>query len=185
LLLPLGTAAFLVACGGGEDNSPAGAPSGVGPDQPSTAVASSTVPARTPSGAAATPAASTTGVSTKLNLNTASGADYQKAIPNFPSNMVREFLEYRPYVSIQQFRKELGKYVSASQVAEWEKYVYVPVDANNSDAETLKQLPGVTDSIAGQLASARPYSSSDAFLSKLATLTSQANASAAKPMLKS
>ena len=176
--------AFL-ACGGSADNATTATSSAAGPDQPATAVTSSTAPAQTPSSAAATPPASTTGVPTKLNLNTSSGADYQKAIPNFPSNMVREFLEYRPYVSIQQFRKEIGKYVSASQVTEWEKYVYVPVDSNNSDAETLKQMPGVTDAIAGQLTSARPYLNSDAFLSKLASLTSQANATAAKSLLKS
>lgn len=118
----------------------------------------------TPSNSDAVPAM------TKLNLNSASGDDYMKTIPNFPNRMVREFLEYRPYVSIQQFRKEIGKYVGEQQTAEWEKYVYVPVDPNQSDKETLKQLPGVTDDLAGQLIAARPYASNDAFLAKLAAL---------------
>jgi DNA uptake protein ComE-like DNA-binding protein len=103
----------------------------------------------------------------KLNLNTLTEAQLMATIPSFPSRMVREFLEYRPYASIQQFRKEIGKYVDASQVTEWEKYVYVPVDPNNSDAETLMQIPGVDSSIADKLISARPYASNDAFLAAL------------------
>jgi len=60
----------------------------------------------------------------------------------FGNRMVREFLEYRPYISIQQFRREIGKYVEEAQVAEYEQYVYVPVNVNESDAATLQQLPG-------------------------------------------
>jgi DNA uptake protein ComE-like DNA-binding protein len=187
LVAPATLALLLTACSGSDnDNS---APSGAtGPDTaPVSTAAPATQGTATNSSPATTPT-TTTSVSvsaTRLNLNTASGADFQAAIPNFPPRMVGEFLEYRPYVSIQQFRKEIGKYVSASQVTEWEKYVYVPVDPNNSDAETLKQLPGVTDANVGQLTAARPYASSDAFLAKLATVTSQANANTAKTMLKS
>ncbi|MFN8556797.1 MAG: hypothetical protein U0531_05415 [Dehalococcoidia bacterium] len=42
---------------------------------------------------------------------------------------------------------ELGKYVSQDQVREWEKFVYVPVNPNQADAETLQQLPGVNATI--------------------------------------
>ena len=48
--------------------------------------------------------------------------------------------------------------------------MYVPVDANQSDAETLKQIPGVTDEVAAQLIAARPFATQDAFLAKLAAL---------------
>jgi len=54
---------------------------------------------------------------TRLNLNTASSDDFSAAIPNFSGRMLREFLEYRPYISIQQFRQEIGKYVDEAQVA--------------------------------------------------------------------
>ncbi|MEZ4518070.1 MAG: hypothetical protein R3C44_15035 [Chloroflexota bacterium] len=69
--------------------------------------------------------------------------------------MTREFLEHRPYISIQQFH-EIGKYVDDAQVTEWEQYVYVPVDPNNSDADTLQQLPGVDETIAADLIAGRP-----------------------------
>lgn len=108
-------------------------------------------------------------VNTKLNLNQATGDDYLAAIPNFSNRMVREFLEYRPYISIQQFRREIGKYVSDEQVAEYEQYVYVPVDVDESDAATLTQLPGVDEAIAEMLIGERPFGSNDAFLTALAT----------------
>jgi DNA uptake protein ComE-like DNA-binding protein len=111
----------------------------------------------------------------KLNLNTATGDDFQALIPDFSDRMVREFLEYRPYISIQQFRQEIGKYVDEAQVAEYEKYVYVPVNINDSDAETLKQLPGVDDAIAAELIAARPFGSNDVFLTKLADYISEAD----------
>jgi len=77
----------------------------------------------------------------KLNLNTVSGDELLATIPGFPSRLVREFQEYRPYVSIQQFRREIGKYVGDAQVAEYEQYVYVPISINSSDTETLQQIP--------------------------------------------
>jgi DNA uptake protein ComE-like DNA-binding protein len=104
---------------------------------------------------------------TKLNLNELTEAQLMATIPGFSSRMVREFLEYRPYASIQQFRQQIGKYVDATQVAEYEKYVYVPVDPNNSDAQTLMQLPGVDATVAAALANGRPYASNDAFLQAL------------------
>jgi hypothetical protein len=37
--------------------------------------------------------------------------------------MLHEFHEYRPYTSLEQFRKEIGKYVDAKEVARLERYV--------------------------------------------------------------
>lgn len=108
----------------------------------------------------------------KINLNEATGDALMAAIPTFNSRMVREFAEYKPYVSIQQFRREIGKYVDESQVAEYEKYVFVPVDTNNSDVETIKQLPGVDDAVATELTTGQPYVSNETFLQALATRVS-------------
>lgn len=86
--------------------------------------------------------------------------------------MVREFEEYRPYVSIQQFRREIGKYVNAQVVAEYEKYVFVPINRNQADAPTLQQIPGLDANEAAQLIAARPFASNDAFLEQVAKLVS-------------
>lgn len=120
---------------------------------------------------------------TKLNLNSVTGDELLNTIPGFGNRMVREFQEYRPYISIQQFRREIGKYVDEAQVADYEQYVYVPVDVNESDAETLKQLPGVDDAIAEALMAARPYDSNDAFLAKLAESVAAEDAAAASGYL--
>ena len=116
---------------------------------------------------------------TKLNLNEATGDDYLATIPDFSSRMVREFLEYRPYISILQFRQEMGKYVSDDQIAVYEQYVYVPVAVDDSDAATLIQLPGVDETIAASLMGERPFGSNEAFLAALANYVSAEDASAA------
>ena len=134
---------------------------------------------------AATTAATTNNAAaptTKLNLNTASDADFL-TIPNVGNRMVREFNEYRPYTSIGQFRREIGKYVDAAQVAEYEKYVFVPVDINQADAETLKQLPDVDEALAADLIAARPYGSADDFLTRLAANLSDPDLATARNYL--
>src|SRR6185503_11601035 len=105
---------------------------------------------------------------TKLNLNSLTEDQLMSTIPNFSTRMVREFFEYRPYVSIQQFRREIGKYVDQNQVAEWEQYVFVPIDPNQADAATLMQIPGVDATQADALISGRPYASTQAFIDALA-----------------
>ncbi|MEO5953798.1 MAG: hypothetical protein ABIQ44_15150 [Chloroflexia bacterium] len=145
-------------------------------DQPTaTTVAPTATTAASTGSTDTTPATATTSsdttaqtAATKLNLNTVTEAELTSTIPNFPSRMVREFQEYKPYASIQQFRQALGKYVDAAQVTEWEKYVYVPVSPNTSDAASLMQLPGVDATIAASIVSGRPYASNAAFLEALA-----------------
>ena len=57
-----------------------------------------------------------------INLNTASDEDIL-SIPGVGKRMLREFKEYRPYTNIEQFRKEIGKYVDKKEVARLERYV--------------------------------------------------------------
>ena len=57
-----------------------------------------------------------------INLNTATDAEIL-TIPGLGQRMLREFKEYRPYKSIEQFRREIGKYVSKQEVARLEQYV--------------------------------------------------------------
>ena len=59
-----------------------------------------------------------------INLNTASDQEIL-LIPGIGNRMLREFKEYRPYTSIEQFRREMGKYVDNAEVARLEKYVSI------------------------------------------------------------
>ena len=120
---------------------------------------------------------------TRVNLNTASADEFLAAVPGLGNRMVREFQEYRPYISIQQFRKEIGKYVDETQVAAYENYVYVPIAINDADAETLQQIPGLDASEAESLISGRPYATVDDFLSRLSTYISADELELAKTYL--
>ena len=119
----------------------------------------------------------------RLNLNTVTGDELLTTIPGFSNRMVREFQEYRPYVSIQQFRREIGKYVGDAQVAEYEKYVYVPIAINDSDSDTLQQIPGLDATEAETLIASRPYASTAEFIAKLNGLVSGAVLEIAKTYL--
>ena len=119
----------------------------------------------------------------KVNLNTASADDFLAAVPGLGNRMVREFMEYRPYISIQQFRREIGKYVDEAQVTAYENYVYVPIAINDSDAETLEQIPGLSAEEAKSLMAARPFASTEDFLTKLSEYISADEVEIAKTYL--
>lgn len=57
-----------------------------------------------------------------ISLNNASNANIQ-LIPGVGRRMAHEFEEYRPYTSLEQFRREIGKYVDETEVARLEQYV--------------------------------------------------------------
>lgn len=57
-----------------------------------------------------------------MDLNTASREEIL-LIPDVDPRMPHEFDEYRPYTDMEQFRREIGKYVDAAEVARYEKYV--------------------------------------------------------------
>lgn len=125
---------------------------------------------------------SSAAMSGKLNLNTAT-SDELMTVPGAGDEMVHEFEEYRPYVSIQQFRREMAKYVDDETIAGYEEYLFVPVDPNESDAETLAQLPGVDETVADALMAARPFATHADFLALLATLVDEADAAMAADYL--
>ena len=143
----------------------------------------SATPANSPATATtASPTAANTSRA-KLNVNTASGQELKSTIPNFSDRMVHEFEEYRPYRSIQVFRREIGKYVAPTVVAEYEKYIYVPIDVNQADAPTLMQIPGLDQSEAETLIAGRPYASADAFLTRLSDKVSASERETARTYL--
>jgi DNA uptake protein ComE-like DNA-binding protein len=60
----------------------------------------------------------------RIDLNTATGEE-MLLIPGMGDRMVHEFEEYRPYTAIEQFRREIGKYVDETEVARLERYVEI------------------------------------------------------------
>jgi DNA uptake protein ComE-like DNA-binding protein len=162
---------FLTACGSGAENR-----------QTNTASSNSGNPGPTAASNTPSPATSNT-PKAKLNINNAASSDFLTTIPGLGNRMVHEFEEYRPYRSIQQFRREIGKYVDPAQVAEYEKYIFVPIDENQSDALTLQQIPGLDTAEAQELLASRPYASRDAFITQLTPKVSAEELAIAKTYL--
>ena len=54
-----------------------------------------------------------------------------------------------------------------AQVAEYEKYVFVPININEADSETLQQIAGLDATETETLISARPFATTEDFISSL------------------
>ena len=91
-----------------------------------------------------------------INLNTASNAEIQ-LIPGVGARMLREFLEYRPYIALAQFHREIGKYVDDTELARLEQYVFVPVDLNTAGDADILTIPGVGNRMLREFKEYRPY----------------------------
>ncbi|MFD1064251.1 helix-hairpin-helix domain-containing protein [Winogradskyella litorisediminis] len=91
-----------------------------------------------------------------FNLNTTAEADFMM-IPGVGKKMAHEFEEYRPYTSVKQFKREIGKYVDEDEVKRYLNYVFVPVELNTATEEDIKALPGVGDKMAHEFEEYRPY----------------------------
>lgn len=97
-----------------------------------------------------------------LNLNTTAEDDF-KIIPGVGDKMAHEFEEYRPYTSVEQFKREIGKYVDQEEVDRYLNYVFVPVELNTATEKDIKALPGVGDKMAHEFEEYRPYKSMEQF----------------------
>lgn len=97
-----------------------------------------------------------------LNLNSAS-EDEILLIPGMSKRMAHEFEEYRPYTSLEQFRREIGKYVDDAEVARLEQYVFVPLDLNSASEADFADIPGVDSRMAHEFLEYRPYRNMEQF----------------------
>jgi DNA uptake protein ComE-like DNA-binding protein len=59
-----------------------------------------------------------------INLNTATDADFL-TIPGVGARMLREFKEYRPWRTKEQFDREIGKYVDAKETARLWRFMVI------------------------------------------------------------
>jgi len=97
-----------------------------------------------------------------INLNTASETEVM-LIPGMTKRMAHEFEEYRPYTSLEQFRKEMGKYVDAKEVARLEQYVFIPMNLNTASEAVFLTIPGMSKRMAHEFEEYRPYTSIEQF----------------------
>ena len=59
--------------------------------------------------------------------------------------------------AFRSFAAKSASTLTTGRLPFYENYVYVPVDVNESDKETLKQIPGLDDAMADALMAARPF----------------------------
>ena len=95
-------------------------------------------------------------ISVPINLNTASREEIL-LIPGVGPRMAHEFEEYRPYVAMAQFRREIGKYVDDDEVERLATYVFVPVNLNEATDEAILAIPGVGNRMLHEFKEYRPY----------------------------
>jgi len=97
-----------------------------------------------------------------VNLNTATREEIL-LVPGMGPRMLREFLEYRPYKALAVFRREMGKYVNAEEVARLEQYVFVPMDLNTASDEDFMTIPGFGPRMLREFKEYRPYKAIEQF----------------------
>ncbi len=95
-------------------------------------------------------------ITVRINLNTASREEIL-LIPGVGNRMAHEFEEYRPYVAMAQFRREIGKYVDDDEVDRLAAYVFVPANLNSATDEEILAIPGVGRRMLHEFKEYRPY----------------------------
>ena len=98
----------------------------------------------------------------QINLNTSTREELM-LIPGLSSRMAHEFEEYRPYTSLEQFRREIGKYVDEDEVARLEQYVFIPLGLNSASSSDFMTIPGMSSRMVHEFEEYRPYTSMEQF----------------------
>ncbi|HSM59886.1 MAG TPA: hypothetical protein VK849_03770 [Longimicrobiales bacterium] len=91
-----------------------------------------------------------------IDLNDVTDAEIL-LIPGVGERMLHEFEEYRPYVALAQFQREIGKYVDDDELARLAQYVYVRIDLNTASDEDILSIPGVGNRMLHEFKEYRPY----------------------------
>jgi hypothetical protein len=79
-----------------------------------------------------------------VDLNRGSDAEFL-LIPGAGTRMLREFKEYRPWTSFEQFQREIGKYFRANpaEVTRLEQYVFIPIDLNSASDSLMASFASI------------------------------------------
>lgn len=91
-----------------------------------------------------------------LNLNTAT-AEEILLVPRIARRMTREFEEYRPWKTFEQFDREIGKYVGAEETARLRKYVFIPLNLNTATEADFQTIPNLASRMPHEFEEYRPW----------------------------
>jgi len=107
-----------------------------------------------------------------INLNAAPDAEILM-VPGAGNRMLREFKEYRPYDTLAKFRREIGKYVDAKEVARLEQYVFIPVNLNTASDADILSIPGAGNRMVREFKEYRPYDNIEKFRREIGKYVNQ------------
>jgi DNA uptake protein ComE-like DNA-binding protein len=91
-----------------------------------------------------------------INLNTGTAPEIL-LIPRVGKRMTHEFEEYRPWATMAQFDKEIGKYVGAAETNRLKQYVFIPLDLNTATDEQFTTIPNVGGNMLREFKEYRPW----------------------------
>jgi DNA uptake protein ComE-like DNA-binding protein len=97
-----------------------------------------------------------------INLNTGTAPEIL-LIPRVGKRMTREFEEYRPWVSMAQFDKEIGKYVGQAETDRLKQYVFIPVNLNTATDDDIMSIPGAGRRMVREFKEYRPWKTKEQF----------------------
>jgi hypothetical protein len=102
-----------------------------------------------------------------VDLNRGTDAEFL-LIPGAGTRMLREFKEYRPWTSFEQFSREIGKYVrnTPGEVERLEQYMFIAIDINkatDSLVATFAPIGVGTRRWIREFAEYRPWTSEEQF----------------------
>lgn len=97
-----------------------------------------------------------------LNLNTATAPEIL-LVPRIARRMTREFEEYRPWRTFEQFDREIGKYVDAAETARLKSYTFIPINLNTGTDEQFKTIPNLPGNMLREFKEYRPWKTKEQF----------------------
>lgn len=102
-----------------------------------------------------------------VDLNRGTDAEFL-LIPGAGQRMLREFKEYRPWTSFEQFHREIGKYFRSNpaEVDRLEQYVFIPIDLNTASDSLMATFASIgvgTRRWIREFKEYRPWTSQDQF----------------------
>jgi DNA uptake protein ComE-like DNA-binding protein len=97
-----------------------------------------------------------------VNLNTGTREEIL-LIPGAGNRMVREFDEYRPWVSWAQFDREISKYVGQPATNQLKQYVFIPVKLNTATDADILSIPNAGQRMVREFKEYRPWRTKEQF----------------------
>jgi len=107
-----------------------------------------------------------------VNLNTGTRDDIL-LVPGAGTRMAREFDEYRPWRNWAHFDKEIGKYVSQTEVDRLKQYVFIPINLNTATDDLFLTIPGVGARMVREFKEYRPWTSEAQFQKEIGKYVDQ------------